>query len=153
MYTNAHDRMTFRSPRPPALNQPHSGFWRIACCEPCVVHEADGSQGGFIWNVSVVGAYVVMPLREEGQRVSISFTLPGDDDPIEAEAHVVWQNRPSVWPGCGETAVALPPGCGVRFTRLEPDDLRRIDARVRKTYPEAPAVDLSALDASGHSPR
>jgi hypothetical protein len=123
------------------LNQPRSGFWRIACCERCVLNSFDGSEEGVIWNLSVVGAYVVAQSpRTEGELLSISFTLPEDDPPIEAQARVVWQNRPSVWPGCGESSVTLPPGIGIQFTRIGEADARRIEERVRKTYPGAPLV-------------
>ena len=129
-----------------ALTQPLSGFWRIACCEPCCIRASDRSQvEGVIWNLSVVGAYVVLQSpRPEGDLLSLSFTLPGDDHAVEAQARVVWQNRPSVWPGCGERSVALPPGCGVEFTRLEEPDATRIEERVRKTYPGAPLAMPSA---------
>ena len=118
------------------LNQPHSGFRRIACSEPCVLDEADGPRQGVVWNLSVVGAYVaIRTAPREGEPVWLSFSLPGDGVPIRAQARVVWQNRPSPWPGCGERAAALPAGCGLLFTRLEEADRRRIDARVRRTYP------------------
>jgi hypothetical protein len=77
----------------------------------------------------------------------LSFTLPGDSRPIRVEGRVVWQNKPSVSSGCGDRAVRLPPGCGVQFTSLQEPDAQRIDARVRKTYPDAPMVDLTALDS------
>lgn len=138
-------QLVSRSSRRPALNQPHSGFWRIACCEPCDLHATHGSQEAVIWNLSVVGAYLVLRNpRPEGELLSLSFTLPDEDRPIEAQARVVWQNRPSVWSGCGERSVMLPPGCGIEFTRLEEADARRIEARVRNTYPGAPLAPLSA---------
>ena len=101
-----------------------------------------------MWNVSVVGAFVVVESTlNDGDELSLSFSLPGDERPIDVRARVAWQNRKSVFSGCGDRAVALPPGCGVQFTKIDPGDAQRIDARVRKTYPEAPKVDLGTLDA------
>ena len=123
-------------PRSAALNQPYSGFRRIACDQPCVITDAEGARDGVLWNLSVIGAYVVTPVMpSEGQEVRISFSLPQDPVPIQAVARVVWQNRPSLWPGCGQLAAALPPGCGVEFIGLEPADRARINARVRSAFP------------------
>lgn len=118
------------------LSHGHSGFKRIACCEPCVLEAADGPRQGFVWNVSVVGAYVVVrAVPKEGELVWISFSLPEDPVQIKARARVVWNNGPSLRSGCGQRAGALPPGCGIQFTGLEAADLARIDARVRSRYP------------------
>lgn len=129
-----------RNPGSAALNQPYSGFRRIACVEPCVITDADGARDGVVWNLSVVGAYVVTTvtaLPREGQQIQIFFSLPQDPAPIRAIARVVWENRPSLWPGCGQRAAVLPPGCGVEFIRLEAADRARIGARVRSAYPSS----------------
>jgi hypothetical protein len=125
-----------RHPRLVALPQPHSGFRRIACNEPCIITDAAGARDGIVWNLSVVGAYIVTPrLPREGEQIQISFSLPEDPAPIKAVARVVWENRPSLWSGCGERAVALPPGCGAEFISLDAADQTRIGARVAAAYP------------------
>jgi PilZ domain-containing protein len=127
-----------RDPRLMALAQPHSGFMRIACSEPCTISDADGARDGIVWNLSVVGAYIVVPtLPGEGRQVQISFSLPLDPAPIRAIARVVWENRPSLWPGCGERAVVLPPGFGMEFIGLDAADHTRIGARVAAAYPRS----------------
>lgn len=119
-----------------ALTQPQSGFLRIACSEPCIIRDSDGARDGIVWNLSVVGAYIVTPtVPAEGRQFQISFSLPLDPAPIRAFARVVWENRPSLWPGCGERAVALPPGCGMEFIGLDAADHTRIGARVAAAYP------------------
>jgi hypothetical protein len=120
------------------MRQPYSGFKRIACSEPCIVTDADGSRSGVVWNLSVVGAYiVVLTPPKEGEQIELSFSLPQDPALIKAIARVVWENGPSLWPGCGERAVALPPGCGMEFIDLEAPDRARIGARVRSVYPDS----------------
>ena len=125
-----------RDPRSVGLPQPHSGFRRIACSEPCIITDAEGPRDGIVWNVSVVGAYIVISrLPPEGEQIQISFSLPQDPVRINAIARVVWENRSSLWPGCGERAAALPPGCGLEFIRLDAADHARIAARVTGAYP------------------
>jgi len=120
-------------PRP--LEQPASGYHRIACGEACEVILGTQRHQALMWNLSVVGAYVVMapPLPAPGEPLRLTFTLPGDRSPITCEARVRWQNAPSIFKGCGRVKLALPPGCGVEFTVLAPQDLERIGARVRST--------------------
>jgi PilZ domain-containing protein len=121
-----------------ALRQPYSGFKRIACSEPCDVTDTDGTRSGVVWNLSVVGAYIVVNTPpKEGEQIQLSFSLPQDPTPIKAIARVVWENGLSLWPGCGQRAAALPPGCGTEFIGLEAADRARINARVRSVYPES----------------
>ncbi|HUG53890.1 MAG TPA: PilZ domain-containing protein [Vicinamibacteria bacterium] len=124
-------------PRP--LEQPASGHHRIACGEPCDLLLGTQRLQALVWNISVVGVYVVMapPLPAPGETLRLSFTLPGDRAPIACEARVKWQNGPAIFKGCGRVKLALPPGCGVEFIVLAPADLQRIEARVRATLTSA----------------
>src|ERR1051325_6093428 len=45
-------------PRP--LEQPTSGYHRIAIGEPCELRIGDTRHAGLVWNLSVVGVYVVL---------------------------------------------------------------------------------------------
>jgi Tfp pilus assembly protein PilZ len=117
------------------FNQPHTGHWRIACLEPCVVSDGQTTREVVVWNVSTLGAYLVIksPVPELGERLKLSFNLPNDPDPISVEARVAWRNLP--WaPGIGKAAPSLPPGCGVQFVALDARDRARIEARVKATY-------------------
>jgi hypothetical protein len=120
-------------PRP--MEQPASGHQRIACGEPCEVSLGSDRRQGMIWNVSVVGVYCVLapPLPASGEIVRLTFTLPGDPAPITCQARIRWQNAPSIFKGCGQTKMALPPGCGIEFTVLDARDAERISQRVRAT--------------------
>ena len=124
-------------PRP--LEQPASGHHRIACGESCEVVVGEERREALIWNISVVGAYLVMsaPLPEPGDLLQLTFSLPGDRTPITCDAEVKWQNAPAIFKGCGRVKLDLPPGCGVAFSDLDPRDLERIETRVRATLVSA----------------
>jgi hypothetical protein len=47
------------------LNQPYSGYKRIACDLPCHV-AADGTFSGSLLNLSALGAYLVTMLDADG---------------------------------------------------------------------------------------
>jgi PilZ domain-containing protein len=121
--------------KPGPMEQPASGHQRIACGEPCDVSLGAERRQGMIWNVSVVGAYCVLstPLPAVGETARLTFTLPGDPAPITCQVRVRWQNAPSIFKGCGQTKMALPPGCGFEFTVLAASDAARIAERVHAT--------------------
>jgi len=108
------------------FRQPRSGFTRIPYVQSCRV-ELDGEERtGLVCNVSVLGCYLqVDPLPEVGREMTLAFQLLDDDRPIVAGAAVTWINDRQP-----ERAESLPPGCGLRFTRLAPADLRRLSAMV-----------------------
>ena len=125
--------------KPHPLEQPATGYHRIAIGEPCEVTVGDKRLEGMLWNLSVVGVYVVLtpPLPASGATVLLTFTLPGDPAPLTCQGRIRWHNLPSIFKGCGRTKMALPPGCGVEFTVLDSRDADRIAARVRATVDSA----------------
>jgi len=125
--------------KPHPMEQPASGHHRIACGEACEVSIGPLHRQGMIWNLSVVGVYLVLapPLPAPGETVSLSFRLPGDAAPLSCRGRVRWHNPPSIFQGCGQTKLALPPGCGIEFTVLDAADAERIQARVRATVTSA----------------
>src|SRR6185503_20283356 len=92
------------------FNQPFTGFYRIACNEPCHAELATGTRDGVVWNVSTLGLYLVLspPLPETGETLRVTFRLTGDPAPIVAQCRVVWQNLPFMR-GAGQKAPTLPP--------------------------------------------
>ena len=65
-------------------------------------------------------------------RFSVVVPVYNEGPEIEAAAVVTWVNEASP-----EGATDLPPGCGLRFLHVAPDDLRRIAAMI-KAYVAAP---------------
>ncbi len=115
----------------PVPKLPKSGFLRIASVEACDVEYRAGCRAATTWNVSVLGAYVVIhPVPDVNEHLRLSFRLPEDPHPIRAVGRVAWQNPPSPVKGVGVRAADLPPGCGVEFLAIDPEDRRRIEARV-----------------------
>jgi Tfp pilus assembly protein PilZ len=62
---------------------------------------------------------------EVGSEAMLTFRLPDDGTLVIAGARVTWVNDSPA-----DTVTALPRGCGLRFTSLAPDDVRRIAALV-----------------------
>lgn len=106
--------------------QPRSGFTRIPYVQRCRVELGEGERAGLVCNVSVLGCYLqIDPVPEVGSELTLSFQLLDDELPIVAGATVIWINDRQP-----EKAESLPPGCGLRFARLAPADLRRLSAMV-----------------------
>ena len=106
---------------------------RVTCVEPCEVVSLDGyRRHGNIWNLSAGGVYAVLrpPLPPPGRTVLLSFMLPEDSRPITCEARVQWHNPSSGLEGRGSVKLTLPPGCGLSFRVIDPQDAARIAARV-----------------------
>jgi len=108
------------------FRQPHSGFNRVPFVRKCTLAWDGLETACLICNLSILGAYVHLeaPL-EQGRGVTLRFRLQDDGPEIEAAAVVSWINDVPAKDPAG-----LPLGCGLRFTQVAPDDLRRIAALV-----------------------
>jgi PilZ domain-containing protein len=117
-----------------SLRQPRSGVARIACNEACEVQEPAGRRAGTIWNLSILGAYVVLdgPMPAVNLELRLTFSLPADPVPIKVQGRVAWVNPASPFKGCGAVCASQPPGCGLEFLTLSAEDRDRIAARVRE---------------------
>ena len=117
----------------PSTDEQKRGHMRLACGDPCDVFFGGFRRKGTVWNVSVVGVYIVLPepLPPLDSRIVMTFSLPGEQTPVSCEGRIRWQNEPSIFAGCGRTKPDLPPGCGVEFLELDTRDRERIEARVR----------------------
>ncbi len=64
-------------------------------------------------NIGLGGVFLATPkLRAVGERLVLTFTLPGEDEPIAVESEVRWVRAPAA--GAPED----PPGMGLRFVNL-----------------------------------
>ncbi|MEO8276621.1 MAG: PilZ domain-containing protein [Thermoanaerobaculia bacterium] len=114
--------MTATDTRRPTFREPHSGFNRVPFIQTCTIDLSGVLSSGLICNLSILGVYLHLEVPlEVGREVNLIFRLPDDGAAIEAHARVCWSN--DVPP---TRANGLPLGCGLRFLRVAPDDLRRI---------------------------
>jgi PilZ domain len=110
-----------------------AGNYRISCAEPCELVSLDGyRRHGVISDLGRGGVYAVLraPFPPVGRTVLLTFMLPGESRPVTCEARVQWHNPPSGLEGRGSVKLAFPPGCGLSFRVLDPQDAARIAARV-----------------------
>ena len=113
--------------------QPHSGFSRVPFVQSCTVTWDGLETSCLVCNISILGVYLQLEAPLERRReVTLRFRLADEGPEIEAAAVVTWVNEAPP-----EGTAGLPPGCGLRFLRVAPDDLRRIAALV-KAFVAAP---------------
>lgn len=116
------------------LRRQQSGFDRVPFVQVCDFEGGGSRRRALLCNLSVLGAYVHLEdPPEAGSEVTLSFRLPDDGTLVLAEAQVTWVNDSPA-----ESVTAMPLGCGVRFTSVAPDDVRRIALLVR-AFLAAPA--------------
>lgn len=116
------------------MKQPHSGHFRIAYVEPCTLTCDGQSRAASIWNLSVVGVYLVLAdAPAVGTAVSLLFKLPGEGRELRVAGRVAWINPPAGH-AMGARVLDLPPGCGVEFLDLSAQDRALIEQRVARTY-------------------
>lgn len=119
--------------------QPHSGFSRVPFVQSCTVTWDGLETECLVCNISMLGVYLHLAAPLERRReVTLRFRLADEGAEIEAAAVVTWVNETPP-----DGATGLPPGCGLRFLRVAPDDLRRIAALVA-AYVAAPQAHAGA---------
>lgn len=125
--------------RPTVYRQPRSGFNRVPFVQSCTVAWDGVETNCLVCNLSILGVYLHLEAPLERHReVTLRFRLADEGAEIEAAAVVTWVNEE---PADGPTG--LPPGCGLRFLRVAPEDLRRIAALVA-AYLAAPQEQAGA---------
>ena len=114
-----------------------SGLLRVPFVQRCSLQFDDGkTASAFLVNINVLGAYVArddLPLL--GQAVTCSFRTPDNDSELILEGVVAWVNPHQQHP-----VHSLPPGFGIKFERLPPADLKRIERLVRTYVSRRPSV-------------
>jgi hypothetical protein len=121
------------------FRQPRSGFNRVPFVQSCTIAWDGLETSCLVCNLSILGVYLHLEAPLERRReVTLRFRLADDGPEIEAAAIVTWIN--DVPP---DGPAGLPRGCGLRFLRVPPDDLRRIAALVA-AYVAAPQEQAGA---------
>ncbi|MEO8195839.1 MAG: PilZ domain-containing protein [Thermoanaerobaculia bacterium] len=119
--------------------QPRSGFNRVPFVQSCTVTWEGLETTCLVCNISIRGVFLHLEAPLERHRnVTLRFRLADEGPEIEAAAVVTWVNE-----NADAGATGLPKGCGMRFLRVEPDDLRRIAALVA-AYLAAPQEQAAA---------
>lgn len=86
---------------------------------------------GLSENLSESGIFIATQyVLAIGTLVALSFTLPGDEEPISVVGCVQWVRRPgataSAWNNFGGAISEIKAGMGVRFTNVDPRSARAI---------------------------
>jgi PilZ domain-containing protein len=102
----------------------NNGLLRVPFIRRCAVAFDDGtSVSTFTVNINVLGAYVARDqMPRLNQVVTITLATPGKDIPLVLRGTVTWLNPRQQHP-----VHSLPPGFGVKFEALSPEDRRCIE--------------------------
>jgi len=96
----------------------NNGLLRVPFIRRCAVAFDD-----FTVNINVLGAYVARDqMPQLNQAVTITLAAPGKDIPLVLRGIVTWLNPRQQHP-----VHSLPPGFGVKFGTLPPEDRRCIE--------------------------
>ena len=102
---------------------------RIPFVRRCTVSSANGETLAMLLDLSLRGVYVAThELRTSGDEVRVRFQVPGNVRELSIPGLVAWVQKEKTHPVHG-----LPRGFGVRFTKLEVEDVRLI-ARAIQSY-------------------
>jgi hypothetical protein len=127
------------------IQQPRSGDLRIPYTQRCQVWRDGASEAGVTCNISDTGMYLTLnEIPEVAGRIELSFPLPDQGQPVQAEGVVTWQNVDEP-----QRLSCLPPGCDVRFTSLSPADDRRLKTLVAAYKDRVPPGIGAAVPQSG----
>jgi len=84
---------------------------------------------GFAENISAGGLFIAtFKLKKVGERMDITLTLPGREEPIHCVGEVRWIREYSERSNVG-------PGMGIRFVELKPEDGAAIEEFVKGRQP------------------
>ena len=102
---------------------------RVPFVRRCALTFDDGtSASAFIVNINVLGVYVAYDeMPRLGQGVRVQFSLPDSERELSLDGFVVWLNPRQQHP-----VHSLPPGFGVRFEPLPPEDRRLIEGVIEE---------------------
>jgi Tfp pilus assembly protein PilZ len=105
----------------------NNGLLRVPFIRRCALAFDDGTSAStFTVNINVLGAYVARDqMPQLSQAVTITLATPGKDVQLVLRGTVTWLNPRQQHP-----VHSLPPGFGVKFDELPPEDRRCIEGVV-----------------------
>jgi Tfp pilus assembly protein PilZ len=108
-----------KQPPPRKANLPRVPFVRR-----CTLDFDDGvAKTAFIVNINLLGVYVAHDeMPRLGQGVRVRFTFPDSDRELSLDGSVAWLNPRQQHP-----VHSLPPGYGVQFLKVAPEEARNIE--------------------------
>jgi Tfp pilus assembly protein PilZ len=100
------------------------GFLRVPLVRRCRLLYEDGQEReAFVVNISVHGAYIAEDeLPRLGRPVVCMVSLPGNEREIRIHGEVAWLNPRQQHP-----VHSLPPGFGLQFREVSPEDRERLE--------------------------
>jgi len=131
------------------VDRRNNGLLRVPFIRRCAVAFDDGtSVSTFTVNINVLGAYVARDqMPQLNQTVTITLATPGKDIPLVLRGIVTWLNPRQQHP-----VHSLPPGFGVKFDTLPPEDRRCIEGVIDDYTRRNPQGSNSlVLSQGGHS--
>jgi uncharacterized protein (TIGR02266 family) len=105
-------------------------FDRVICKVDVTLESESTFYNGFTENISLGGLFIATyDTRPLGQKVSLHFTIPGKDEPIEVEGEIRWVRE------YNDMTPDIIPGMGIQFVDLEESDRMDIEAFVSVKEP------------------
>ena len=117
-----------------------NGLLRVPFIRRCALAFDDGTSAStFTVNINVLGAYVARDqMPRLNQALTVTLATPGKDAQLVLRGAVTWLNPKQQHP-----VHSLPPGFGVKFDALSPQDRRCIEDIVDDFIRRNPQVTAS----------
>ena len=117
-----------------------NGMLRVPFIRRCALAFDDGASAStFTVNINVLGAYVARDqMPRLSQALTVTLATPGKDAQLVLRGSVTWLNPKQQHP-----VHSLPPGFGVKFDALSPEDRRCIEDIVDDFIRRNPQVTAS----------
>jgi Tfp pilus assembly protein PilZ len=100
-----------------------------------LVFDDGGSASAFLVNINTLGVYIAHDeMPRLGQGVRVQFSFPDSERELSLEGSVAWLNPRQQHP-----VHSLPPGFGVQFKEVSPEDIRSIERVITEIKDRNPA--------------
>ena len=115
-------RSALSEEKPPTPRKPAQA--RVTFVRRCALVFDDGTaKTAFLVNINLLGVYIAHDeMPQLGQDVRVCFSVPDSEREVSVDGSVAWVNPRQQHP-----VHSLPPGFGVQFRGLSPEDARAIE--------------------------